>query len=150
MRLYRLIWVYTCQNATLLEITCDSSFVYVNTKGSSVFEQFSRITSACCGYSKETFQWDCSFEHPKDIFKLMDKKIPTILRWNILVYGTCTYISSLWDGDRARRNISYGNTCLLWWTKQPSIRGGEWCLRTSVSLGATVTQIYHVRIQRQY
>ena len=37
----------------------------------------------CCGYSnnsKETSQWDGSFEHPKHMFKLMGKKIITILR----------------------------------------------------------------------
>ena len=33
----------------------------------------------CCGYSKEPSQWDGSFEHPKHIFKLMDKKISAIL-----------------------------------------------------------------------
>ena len=27
-RLHRLVWVYTCQNATLLEITCHSSYHY--------------------------------------------------------------------------------------------------------------------------
>ena len=32
-----------------------------------------------CGYSKEPSQWDGSFEHPKSIFKLMFKKIITIL-----------------------------------------------------------------------
>ena len=34
----------------------------------------------CCGYSKEPSQWDGSFEHPKHMFKLMGKKIVTILR----------------------------------------------------------------------
>ena len=34
----------------------------------------------CCGYSKEPSWWDGSFEHPKHIFKLMDKKIIAILR----------------------------------------------------------------------
>ena len=33
----------------------------------------------CCGYSKEPSQWDGSFEHPKHMFKLMGKKIITIL-----------------------------------------------------------------------
>ena len=33
----------------------------------------------CCGYSKEPSRWDGSFEHPKHMFKLMDKKITTIL-----------------------------------------------------------------------
>ena len=32
------------------------------------------------GYSKEPSPWDGSFEHPKHTFKLMDKKIITILR----------------------------------------------------------------------
>ena len=34
----------------------------------------------CCGYSKEPSRWDGSFEHPKRMFKLIDKKIITILR----------------------------------------------------------------------
>ena len=33
----------------------------------------------CCGYSKEPSQWDGSFEHPKHMFKLMNKKINTLL-----------------------------------------------------------------------
>ena len=33
----------------------------------------------CCGYSKEPSRWDGSFEHPKHMFKLMDKKIIAIL-----------------------------------------------------------------------
>ena len=33
----------------------------------------------CCGYSKERSQWDGSFEHPKHMFKLMDKEINAIL-----------------------------------------------------------------------
>ena len=28
----------------------------------------------CCGYSKELSQWDGSFEHPKNVLKLMGKK----------------------------------------------------------------------------
>ena len=34
----------------------------------------------CCGYSKEPAQWDGSFEHPKNMLKLMGKKIFTVLR----------------------------------------------------------------------
>ena len=33
----------------------------------------------CYGYSKEPSQWDGSFEHPKHMFKLMDKQIIKIL-----------------------------------------------------------------------
>ena len=33
----------------------------------------------CCGYSKEPSQWDGFFEHPKHMFKVMDKKIIAIL-----------------------------------------------------------------------
>ena len=39
----------------------------------------------CCGYSKELSQRDGSFEHPKQMFKLMDKKILTILGSKFLV-----------------------------------------------------------------
>ena len=42
--------------------------------------------SICCGYSKEPSQWDGSFEHPKHMLKIMDKKIFTLLRWNFFVY----------------------------------------------------------------
>ena len=38
----------------------------------------------CCGYSKESSQWDGSFENPKHMFKLMDKKKIAILSWKIL------------------------------------------------------------------
>ena len=34
----------------------------------------------CCGYSKEPSRWDGSLEHPKQMLKLMDKKIIAILR----------------------------------------------------------------------
>ena len=37
------------------------------------------IENICCGYSKEPSQWDDSFEHPKHMFKLIGKKIITIL-----------------------------------------------------------------------
>ena len=38
----------------------------------------------CCWYSKEPSQCDSSFEHPKHMLKLMDKKIFTIFRSKIL------------------------------------------------------------------
>ena len=38
------------------------------------------LQNICCGYSKEPSQFDVSFEHPKHMFKLMGKKIITILR----------------------------------------------------------------------
>ena len=34
----------------------------------------------CCEYSKEPSQWDGSYEHPKHMLKLRDKKIFSILR----------------------------------------------------------------------
>ena len=39
------------------------------------------------GYSKESSQWDGSFEHPKLMFKLMGKKIITILHFFILFHS---------------------------------------------------------------
>ena len=40
----------------------------------------------CCGNSKESSQWDVSFEHPKHMLILAGKKIITILRWNCFAY----------------------------------------------------------------
>ena len=37
----------------------------------------------CCGYSKEPSQRDGSFEHPKLIFRLIDKQLKVILYRNI-------------------------------------------------------------------
>ena len=45
--------------------------------------------NVCCGYLKEPSRWDGSFENPKHMFKLMDKKIITILRLNFLL--NCPY-----------------------------------------------------------
>ena len=43
----------------------------------------------CCGYSKEPSQWDGSFEHPKHMLKMMDKKeIITILHSKIMLNWT--------------------------------------------------------------
>ena len=46
------------------------------------------ILNICCGYSKEPSQWDGSFEHPKQMLKLMSKKIFTILCSNLVVILT--------------------------------------------------------------
>ena len=43
----------------------------------------------CCGYSKEPSQWDGSFEHPKHMFKVIDKSnvdIQTLKKLLILPY----------------------------------------------------------------
>ena len=53
------------------------------------------IQNICCGYSKEPSQWDGSFEHPKHILKLMDKKIFTILRSKILFIMKQTITTNL-------------------------------------------------------
>ena len=42
----------------------------------------------CCGYSKEPSHWDGSFEHPKQMLKLMDKKILAIYAGKIIrIFG---------------------------------------------------------------
>ena len=46
----------------------------------------------CCGNSKEPSQRDGSFEYPKQIFKLMGKKIITILHSLFLFICTCLAI----------------------------------------------------------
>ena len=45
-------------------------------------------TSRCYGYSKKLPQWDGSFEHPKQMLKLRDKKLFTIYAENF-----CTHIN---------------------------------------------------------
>ena len=82
----------------------------------------------CCGYSKELSQWDGSFEHLKHMFKLMDKKIITILRilfllnwpydWNLKISNSfiasgdfyclrITFANSL-DPNQDRQNVGPG------------------------------------------
>ena len=77
-RLHRLVWVYTCQNATLLEITCHGSGLQIRVRTRKLFFLILN-QNICCGYSKEPSHWDGSFEHPKHMFKLMGKKTITIL-----------------------------------------------------------------------
>ena len=43
----------------------------------------------CFGYSKEPSQLDSSFEHAKQMFKLMDKKMFTLLLLMFLFIWTC-------------------------------------------------------------
>ena len=38
-----------------------------------------------------TVSMNACFEHPKQMFRLMDKKIFTILRWKIVFILTCAY-----------------------------------------------------------
>ena len=53
----------------------------------------------CCGYLKESSQWDGSFEQPKHMFRLLGKKIITILRSIILLHWTYaeTIFEPAWD-----------------------------------------------------
>ena len=69
----------------------------------------------CCGYSKEPSRWVSSFEHPKHMFKLMDKKIIAILRK--LFFLKWPYASS-YGSQGWRRKV-----CM--WTRQ---RQRIWCL----------------------
>ena len=48
----------------------------------------------CCGYSKELSEWDGSFEHPKHMLKIMDKKTFTILRRKFLFVKFFFYFST--------------------------------------------------------
>ena len=47
-----------------------------------------KIYNTCCGYSKQVAQLDGSFEHPKHMSKLMDKKIMTIFHIIMLLIWT--------------------------------------------------------------
>ena len=51
----------------------------------------------CCGGSKELSQWDGSFEHPKHMFKLLDKKVIIV---NIILHQKMFANLDLWlKGD---------------------------------------------------
>ena len=47
-----------------------------------------------CGYSKEPSQWDGSLEHPKHMFKLMDKKITVLAKKDFLNWFYVTHSRS--------------------------------------------------------
>ena len=49
----------------------------------------------CCGYSKEPSRWDGSFEHPKQVFKVMDKKMFAILFSQYMFTWARNYNASL-------------------------------------------------------
>ena len=49
-RLHRLVWVYTCQNATLLEITCHGSYIMLKWESSWYFGTY-------CTCEQRRFRW---------------------------------------------------------------------------------------------
>ena len=66
-RLHRLVWVYTCRNATLLEIV---------------------LQLICCGYSLEASNWEAFNEYHKKFFSKWDKKTITIfIQKKISIFG---------------------------------------------------------------
>ena len=53
----------------------------------------------CCECSKEPSQWDGSFENPKQMFRLLGKKIIAFLRSKSLLnwpYGKCRLVLQVW------------------------------------------------------
>ena len=71
----------------------------------------------CCGYSKEPSQWDGSFEHPKQMFEPMDKKIFIILRpkflftWN---YGNMYDLQFYQHHSYYRQSFQFFTCCVGW------------------------------------
>ena len=51
----------------------------------------------CCAYSKEPSHWDGSFEHPKHMIKIVDKKILTVLRSKVLLTDELSTKSQVLD-----------------------------------------------------
>ena len=56
-RLYRLVWVYTCQNATLLEITSRCSYI----SSTSYYNHFWRWILQAVHYYNHTIKLHCKF-----------------------------------------------------------------------------------------
>ena len=94
-----------------------STKIYVAGTQKNHLDQTNKILflnqNICCGYSKEPSQWDVSFEHLKQMFKLMDKKLFTILQSNILLCWTKQNFLFL------NQNICCG------YSKEPSRWGGS-------------------------
>ena len=98
---FKLLWSYltprlslSCPNPSL-SVTCSFLLqshvqyltpIWTNTSYPTRSPTYTFLTNICCGYSKEPFQWDGSFEHPKHMLKTRGKKIFTILRWNFVQF----------------------------------------------------------------
>ena len=69
----------------------------------------------CCGCSKEPSRWDGSFEHPKHMLSLMDKKIIAILRKLYLLNWPYVMPYCKWDriSWNSTPNCDFINTNLL-------------------------------------
>ena len=72
------------------------------------------------GYSKESSQWDDSFEHPKHMLKLMGKKMLSILCINFCLSKPVLYLnrSECWYGSSDGSGVSgscswYCTRCIL-------------------------------------
>ena len=57
--LHRLVWVYTCQNATLLEITCHGSYLYINSHSSLNTYTVYTVSSTLVSLSNQIFKQVC-------------------------------------------------------------------------------------------
>ena len=69
--------------------------------------------NTCCGYSKEPSRWDGSFEHPKQMLKLIGKKIITILCsnvWCINLY-LWEFLKARSADNRLSPDFHFGEVC---------------------------------------
>ena len=76
----------------------------------------------CCGYSKEPSHWDGSFEHPKHMFKLMGKRIITIIcsKYFLISTNDC-YTTFIFAGCKAV-GTSLGTVTRPWLMKPFNVR----------------------------
>ena len=92
--LHRLVWVYTCQNATLLEITCGGSIssLYCKQYGPGLDCSLGSILLLlirCCWFCVSTM-FRCALlfcNHPGKRAKLLYFSLPTVL-WLLLFCGS--------------------------------------------------------------
>ena len=68
-------WKFTGWRVTI-SLRCEFIFLFLK-------------QNMCCGYSKQPSQWDGCFEHPKQMFKLMDKLFAIYAYFCIWTYGLC-------------------------------------------------------------
>ena len=67
----------------------------------------------CCGCSKEPSRRDNSFEHPKHMYKLMDKKIITLLPLKYLLNWTYDKVWMCWSKSFFPLSSKIGSKSML-------------------------------------
>ena len=116
-RLHRLVWVYTCQNATLLEITCrfsnyKSSWYPI---GTSV-QRSRRLLNSLQDYFISLILKAFKLAIPVIFLLTVSRRyfFICVRRWYIALYVFCSLVVICWEWGSGRRRRS--GRCSICWT----------------------------------